>query len=156
MENRPKLELEINQPTHIKLLFDEPIIGDSQYGKYYLYAISNGNNKEYSFFAPTEVHELLKDQVKGTEAIITKVAVQKGKKLVTSYDVQIINQNKTQSTNTKSQNTTESEYYLAMEKSFEEALQIQQKFNGMANVNQIAITLFIQRTRSSNNWSGNE
>ena len=99
---------------------------------------------------------MLKDQVKGTEAIITKVAVQKGKKLVTSYDVQIINQNKTQSTNTKSQNTTESEYYLAMEKSFEEALLIQQKFNGMANVNQIAITLFIQRTRSSNNWSGNE
>jgi hypothetical protein len=157
MENRPKLELEINKPAHIKLLFDEPIVGDSQYGKYFLYAITNGNNKEYSFFAPTEVHEVLKEQTKGTEAIITKIAAQRGKKLVTSYDVQIIGSSNQESANpTNLKPNTESDFYLAMEKSFEEALQIQQKFNGMANVNQIAITLFIQRTRSTNNWSTNE
>jgi hypothetical protein len=40
-------------------------------------------------------------------------------------------------------------YYSAMDKSFEEALQIQTKYNGMANVNQIAITLFIQRTKNN-------
>ena len=32
---RPKLELEVNQPKTIKLLFDEAIIGESQYGPYY-------------------------------------------------------------------------------------------------------------------------
>jgi hypothetical protein len=39
-------------------------------------------------------------------------------------------------------------YFKAMVDSFEEALRIQEKFNGMANVNQIAITLFIQRTKN--------
>ena len=37
--------------------------------------------------------------------------------------------------------------YCEMMNSFEEAIRIQEKFNGMANVNQIAITLFIQRTK---------
>ena len=57
---RQKLELEINSPTKIKLLFDEPIVGESQYGKYYLYAVSNGSDKEYSLFAADTVHEVLK------------------------------------------------------------------------------------------------
>jgi len=34
MTRRTKLELEINKPTSIELLFDEPITGESQYGPY--------------------------------------------------------------------------------------------------------------------------
>ena len=143
---RPKLELEINKPTHIKLLFDEPIVGDSQYGKYFLYAITNGNNKEYSFFAPTEVHEVLKEQTKGTEAIITKIAAQRGKKRVTSYDVQIIEVQNSILAPNQPQNNPYLENMLA---SFADALVVQEKFNGMANVNQIAITMFIQRTKGN-------
>ncbi|MBK8943779.1 MAG: hypothetical protein IPM32_00775 [Ignavibacteriae bacterium] len=143
---RPKLELDINQPSKIRLLFDEAIVGESQYGKYYLYAVSNGNNKEYSFFAPDIVHEKLKDYKKGTEAIITKIAAQRGKKLVTSYDVQIIEvQNSIPATN-QPQNNPYLENMLA---SFADALVVQEKFNGMANVNQIAITMFIQRTKGN-------
>ncbi len=147
MEQRPKLELEINKPTHIKLLFDEPIVGESQYGKYYLYAVSNGSDKEYSLFAADTVHEVLKDHGKGTEAIITKLAAQRGKKLVTTYDVQIVGNGKVDSA-MPNQKTPPDSYLSAMDKSFEDALQIQEKFNGMANVNQIAITMFIQRTKN--------
>ena len=154
MENRLKLELEINQPTHIKLLFDEPIIGDSQYGKYYLYAICNGNNKEYSFFAPTEVHEALKRCKKGDVVSITKIASQKGKKLVTTYDIQLLeteeSQNKMNSTSKAQTNLQKDDdfYYNAMEKSLDEAFRLTQKFNGLSP-SQIGISIFIQRTRSN-------
>lgn len=157
---RPKLELELNKPTHIKMLFDQPIIGESQYGKYYMYAVTNGDpNKELTFFAPNEeVHNQLKDLKKGTAICITKLAAQRGNKLVTTYDVQMLptdgidkpkeqpNTNPAEKLNSPDQ---PSQFLTEMIKSFEEAIKIQEKFNGMANVNQIAITLFIQRTKGN-------
>jgi len=125
------------------MLFDQPKIGESQYGKYYLYAVKNGDGSEYSFFAPEEVHKKIEGLKKGDAAVITKTAVQQGKKVVTSYDVEISTKDKT--ANAKSDN----KYLQAMMDSFEDALVIQDKFNGMANVNQIAVTLFIQRTKSN-------
>ncbi|MHA1911703.1 MAG: hypothetical protein ACTSYA_08425 [Candidatus Kariarchaeaceae archaeon] len=90
--------------------------------------------------------------------MITKTAVQKGNKVVTSYDVTPAQpQGPTEGGSKASSNQNpptadeqeSSIYYKAMVASFEEAIKIQEKFNGMANVNQIAITLFIQRTKSS-------
>jgi len=140
------LELGINQPTHIKLLFDEPIVGESQYGKYYLYAVSNGSDREYSLFAADAVHEVLKDHGKGTEAIITKLAAQRGKKLVTTYDVQIVESNKVDSAMHNQNNPTD-KYLTIMEECFEHASRIQKRFNSV-NLNQIAITLFIQKSKA--------
>ncbi len=91
---RKKLELEINKPTNIRLLYDEPIVGESTYGKYYLYAVRNGDGSEYSYFAPPEVHDTLKKLKKNAEVEITKIAAQRGKKLITTYDVQVV-ENKT-------------------------------------------------------------
>ena len=91
---RKKLELEINKPTHIKLLYDSPIVGESQYGEYYLYAVSNGSGHEYSLFAHDSVHAVLKEHGKGTEAIVTKIAAQRGKKLVTTFDVKVVESEK--------------------------------------------------------------
>ena len=149
---RKKLELELNKPTHIEMLFDNPKIGESQYGAYYLYAVRNGDGNEYSFFAPEEVHEKLSGLSKGDTAVITKSAVQKGNKVLTSYDVASkqppSSVDKQLSDNTKPEEEISSNYFKAMVASFEEAIKIQEKFNGMANVNQIAITLFIQRTKS--------
>ena len=146
---RQKLELEINSPTKIKLLFDEPIVGESQYGKYYLYAVSNGSDKEYSLFAADSVHEVLKDHGKGTEAIITKIAAKRGKKLVTTYDVQIVGDvNKSNGKNSAMPNQN-NPYLENMLQSFADAIKVQEKFNGMANVNQLAVTMFIQRTKSN-------
>ena len=82
---RKKLEIQINSPVNLQLLFDEPLVGESKFGEYYMYAVKNGE-EEYSFFAPLSVHEQLKGKSKkGTEFQITKTATQKGKKLVTDY-----------------------------------------------------------------------
>ena len=147
---RKKLELELNKPTKIEMLFEKCHEGESQYGKYYLYAVRNGDGaSEYSFFAPEEVHLKLSVLKRGDSAVVTKQAVQKGSKVVTTYEVELTPvQHKTPST--KDDNSIDkvegSNIYLdAMIASFEDALVIQDKFNGMANFNQIAITLFISR-----------
>ncbi len=67
----------------LELLFDEPMVGQSRYGEYYLYAVKNGTDQEYSFFAPAEVNEQIKSLRKGERFEITKLAEQKGTKIVT-------------------------------------------------------------------------
>jgi len=141
--------LEINQPAHIKLLFDEPIVGESQYGKYYLYAVRNGNGNEYSLFAHDSVHDVLKSCPKGTEAIITKLAAQRGKKLVTTFSTEIVGENKEDDKVNRSMSDQTNPYLENMLQSFADAIKVQEKFNGMANVNQLAVTMFIQRTKSN-------
>ena len=141
--------MELNKPTNIKMLFDQPIIGESQYGKYFLYAVRNGDGNEYSLFAPEEVHEKLKDLKQGDEAVITKLASQRGKKLVTAFEVKVT---KKATDTPKPAPTNSNNYFQAMVDSFEDAIKIQEKFNGMANVNQIAVTLFISRTKSNQSF----
>ncbi len=141
---RKKLELELNKPTHLEMLYDQPKIGESQYGEYYLYAVRNGDGKEYSFFAPEEVHSQIKNLKKGDTVVVTKKAQQKDKKVVTTYEVDIPEKKPAEE---KPKNGSNG-YYEAMVESFEDAIKIQEKFNGIANINQIAISLFIQRTKS--------
>lgn len=148
---RPKMELEVNKPTRIKLLFNDCVEGSSKYGKYYLYAIQNGDGaSEYSLFAADELHKQLKQFKKDDELLVTKLAASRGNKIVVTWDVQKLE--KPMEDNPPTPN--EDVFYTAMEKSFDEALRIQNRFNGMANVNQIAITLFIQRTKGMHNFSG--
>lgn len=82
---RPKLELPINQPVTAEFIFDEPVTGSSQYGPYYMYALQVGNT-EYSFFSPADLHEKLKLFRKGDKVTLTKLAAQRGNKLITVYD----------------------------------------------------------------------
>jgi len=91
---------------------------------------------------------VLKECQKGTVATITKVASQKGSKLVTSYNVEVDSKVDTVGdvVDTARHNQT-NPYLNLMIKSFEDALVIQEKFNGMANVNQLSITMFIQRCK---------
>jgi len=92
---------------------------------------------------------VLKDQGKGTEAIITKLAAQRGKKLVTTYDVQIVGENgKSNNVNSAQYNQT-NPYLENMLASFEDAMRVQEKFNGMANVTQLAITMYISRNKAN-------
>ena len=138
---RKKLELELNKPTILKLLFDSPIVGESQYGKYYLYAVRNGDESmEYSYFADKTTHEQLKGLKKGAEVEITKLAVQRGKKLVTSIDVKILSEQSVAHEQPKESSAKSDSYFDAMVKSFEDALLIQKQFNSMVKIDQIAIS----------------
>ena len=141
---RKKLELEVNKPISLELLFDSPIEGESQYGKYFMYGVKNGN-EEYSFFAPLKVHDALKDKTRGTKFQITKTAVQKNKKLVTDFEIKFSNNNQKVSPET---GNSDSELFSAMLKSYDEATKIQSKYSAV-NLNQCAVTLFIAKTKSN-------
>ena len=156
MVTRNKLELPINQPVNVELLYDEPVIGDNQYGQYYLYAVKN-NGGEYSFFAPLEVHNELKHLRRGETATITKLAAQRGKKLITTYDVVSKSINKEKPVTTQDDSSIPEEvvtdkkptdkYFEIMLSSYRDALLIQEELNGMVDVTRIAITLFIARSK---------
>ena len=88
MTERRKLDLQLYQPTQIELLYDDPVIGKSQYGDYYLYAVQT-QEAEFAFFAPEEVHSELLNLKKGDRVIVTKSAMQKGSKLVTKYLIKV-------------------------------------------------------------------
>ncbi len=152
---RKKLELILNQPCPIELLYDEPVTGNSQYGEYYLYAVRNGDGTtEYSFFAPDEVHNKIKDLRKGAKAVITKLAEQKGNKIVTKYDVSILLNQPTSpaSMPTELKNTPTSgsvdNYYELMLLSCKDAVRIQAELGGLIDPKSIAVTLFIARSKS--------
>jgi hypothetical protein len=75
---KPKVDPEINQEIHLKLLKDNPHIGESTNGKYFLYSVSDLNNggEEKSFFAPDYIHELIQSSklTKGSEFKLKKIA----------------------------------------------------------------------------------
>ena len=142
---RKKLELQINSPVNLQLLFDDPLVGENSFGKYYCYALGNGEN-EYSFFAPLSVHEKLKDKRKGEKFTITKTATQKGKKLVTDFEITFLSNGKEEKKDLPKQE--DNGYYAAMLKSYDEATKIQNKYSAV-NLNQCAVTLFIARTKTN-------
>ena len=135
---RKKLELELNKPVKIELLQDQCLIGTSRYGEYYLYNVRNGGNDELSYFADKDVHEQIKDLKRGDIVEICKRAEQKGTKIITSFDVKVL-KNETPS--------TKDNYFQTMLSSYQDAQKIQEELNGMVDVNRIAITLFIARSK---------
>ena len=142
---RKKLELELNKPVKIELLQDQCLIGTSRYGEYYLYNVRNGGNDGLSYFADKEVHEQLKDLKRGDKVEICKRAEQKGTKIITSYDVTVL-KNEIPAVSTNKDN-----YFETMLTSYQDAQKIQEELNGMVDVNRIAITLFIARSKNSGN-----
>jgi hypothetical protein len=157
MTQRTKLDLPINQPTEITLLYSEPITGKSQYGDYFMYAVSK-DDAEFSYFAPAEVHSELSKLSKGGKAIITKLAAQRGSKLITTYDVKLVSAEVKQPIEQTTWHNTEEEdiapthdpFFGIMLNSYRDALEISKELNGMADPEKIAVTLFIARSKQNN------
>jgi hypothetical protein len=152
---RKKLDLKLNQPATLELLFEEPVVGQSTYGDYYLYAVKQGNNEEYNFFAPVELHEQMKGLHKGNKVEITKLAEQKGSKIITKYDLKIIsNGNGKKISDNETVSVQRDNYFDIMLASYLDALRIQENLNGMVDVNKIAVCLFIARSKVNANGLG--
>lgn len=150
MTQRSKLELELNKPTEIELLYDECISSNGQNGNYYLYAVKS-QGKEWVYFPTDQVHDQIKTLRRGNKVIITKLSSQRGNKTVTTYDVQI-KEGVPISSSDPSDNLNEStkcmdHYYEVILQSYRDALKIQSELNGLVDVNKIAVTLFIARSR---------
>ncbi len=128
----------------LELLFDEPMVGQSRFGEYYLYAVKNGTDQEYSFFAPAEVNEQIKSLRKGERFEITKLAEQKRTKIVTSYKVE--KKNLESPANEIIKNTNDN-FYDLMLTSCRDAVRIQNELGGLMDAKSLAVTLFIARSR---------
>lgn len=119
----------------------EAIVGKNTYGDYQLFIVSNGTNEEYSFFCPNEkVYEQLKSLKRGSHFEIIKTAKQNGKGIKVDYEIVVLEDQ-------KSKEPQKDNYFDIMLSSYEDALKIQDKLNGMVDVNRISITLFIARSK---------
>lgn len=162
MVQRQKLELEVNKPIELELLFDDPVSGENQYGPYNLYAVKTSDGSEYAFFPPREVHESLKELKAGDHAIITKIAAQRGNRIISKYDVSIDGKSsakekpsqKKKETTVKEEKQPSDNYYELMLQSYKDAIRIMNELNNMSDPSRIAITLFIQRTKNGNGSNG--
>lgn len=152
MERR-KLDLKLNNPLVLELLFDSPVVGQSSYGDYYLYAVKQGNNEEYNFFAPEELHEQMKGLHKGNKVEITKLAEQKGSKIVTKYDLKVISNGNGSNGKTEPSNSNDN-YYELMLQSCRDAVRIQNELGGLMDAKSVAVTLFIARSKLNGNGYG--
>jgi hypothetical protein len=164
---RTKLDLELNQPRKLELLFDAPIKGENRYGPYNLYAfVDLETGEEVTFFAPADVDAELWKYKKGFRFTITKAAKQIGKKVETFYE---IIPHATNGANGNGNNkeraskaspaaehedetpqTKHDPLVELLRRSCEDALQIQASLNAMLDVNRLAITLFIARSKNGN------
>lgn len=158
MTERRKLELQLNSPTEIELLFEEPILGKSQYGEYAMYGIKTKEG-EMVYFAPTEVDEKLRSLRKGDRFEITKIAKQNGSKINISYDVKVIKDETSsrlvstdQPENSKTivegaiEQKNDDNFFHLMLQSCREAQKIQNELGGMMDAKSLAVSLFIARS----------
>ena len=157
MVTRQKLELQINKPVTVELLYDEPIVGENQYGEYFLYAVRVGES-EFSFFPPREVHEKLSELRRGDKAVITKLAVQRGRRVVSAYEVAPLNKAKAQQPKAEAEPQPDPEQkiepsndglYQIMLQSYKDAIAIANELNSLGDPTRIAITLFIARSKNN-------
>jgi hypothetical protein len=138
----------------LELLFDEPMVGQSRYGEYFLYAVKNGTDTEYSFFAPEEVNEKLKQLRKGQRFEITKLAEQKGTKIITKYEVKLKPTTDLPDRQVGNPPPANDNFYEIMLSSCRDAVKIQNELGGMMDAKSIAVTLFIARSKINGNGYG--
>lgn len=51
--------MKLNQPVTLRLLRDQPHVGQSSHGPYFLYSVQDEQRQEYAWFAPVDVHEAI-------------------------------------------------------------------------------------------------
>lgn len=169
---RQKLDLELNAPVTLQLLFDQPLLGENRYGPYYLYAFSDDNGNEFSFFAPNaQTHMELSQFKAGDKITLLKSAKQNGKKVVTDISVMpaVMPTSAAPPTNGNGRNgavalpptngngnghssvtiaapAKADSLFEVLEQCFADAVELQKRFTGV-DTTKIAITLFISRSK---------
>jgi hypothetical protein len=142
-----KLDPQINQPVLLELLYDKPLIGSNTYGNYFCYKVKTDKGSEVSFFATEEIHNQLKNKTKGVKFELTKQVSQRGKKLVTDFEIKFLNNGIKEEKKTEPK-SEDNGYFEAMLKSYEDASRIQQKYSAV-NLNQCAVSIFIARVNKN-------
>jgi hypothetical protein len=143
---RAKIDLQLNQPTKLRLLKDRPYEGKSEYGPYLLYSFEQ-DGEEKAFFAPPEVSQKIQELgVKaGDEVMLTKIAIPDGNKVKSQILVEAVdNHSRTQAP------VSGDSLKQIMEQSLREAVEITRSVQGVPfqneDIQKIASCLFIART----------
>ena len=149
-KTKQKLELQVNIPTKVKLLQDNPAIGENQYGKWFLYNVLS-NNKEQSFFAPEQVVKFISQYnlKRHSEIEITKKLVKNGNKNTADFLIELVSNGNPQDTSSNPINSEGhgSNGYETMLDAVKEAMKIREELGVDVDINKIGITLFIQKCK---------
>ncbi len=155
---RPKLELQLDQTVMLTLMKDKPYTGESAYGTYILYQVKDQGGVEYSFFAAAEIHQqILEAGLKAGDSFKTKKAVQNGKKVSAKLEFEAIKKNGDAAAPQQKQDDVpigipDDGFKQLMKRCVQEAVEIVKEVNTIPwqneDVRSIALTMFIQRSRS--------
>ncbi|MBE0551683.1 MAG: hypothetical protein IH619_04810 [Ignavibacterium sp.] len=135
---------------NLELLFNEPITGQSRYGSYWMYTLKDNTGEELLYFAPEEVNEQIKLLRKGERFEITKLAEQKGMKIVTKYEIKVEKKNPESAVHEINKDTNDN-FYDLMLSSCRDAVKIQTELGGLMDAKSLAVTLFIARSKITSN-----
>ena len=151
--NRPKVELQLNESAKLTLLKDKCYEGTNSVGPYYLYTVDHGGT-EKAFFATAEIHQkILEANLRtGDSFSIKKVAVQTGKKIGANVEFSVVSKQNGQTSTSASGANGEFKYREVMEQCLRDSVAATQAVNTVTwtteNITSIALTMFIQRSKA--------
>jgi len=132
-------------------LQNKPDTGESQYGKWFLYNVI-ANNQEQSLFAPEQVQNFIEENQlkKGDVMQITKTMIKNGRNNVIDFKIEVI------SKHTKPVNKPEeiriADDIAVMKDCLKSAIELQLELGPVVDVNRIALSLYISRTKNGNGY----
>ena len=150
--NRPKVELALNQEARLTLTKDKCYEGTNSFGTYYLYSVEQDGEPK-SLFATPDVHQqILENGLKsGDQFQIKKVAIQNGRKVTSKIGFEVVKKTEAAPVPPNG-NGHDDGFKVLMEKCVQDAVQIVKVVNTIPwqneDVRSIALTMFIQRARA--------
>ena len=145
---KPKLELQVNIPTKIKLLQEKPATGESQYGKWWLYSVM-ADGIEYSLFTPEQVQKYIEEHglKKNDELQITNTNTKSGKSNIVDFQIELVNKAESH-TNTNTTATNGSNDIKIMRECLIAAIELQKELGSVVDVNRVGLSLYISKTKN--------
>ena len=144
---KPKVDVQLGQSTRLKLLRNEPISGSSSFGPYHLYPVVNEQGVEEAFFAPEELHTVIKEHKlkAGDEFILSRV--QNGKPGSTKLEISIIG--KSEMPEEERTDHLKETMQVCLQDAASLVDSVKQLALRAEDARSIALTLFIARTKAN-------
>lgn len=147
--NKPKLELQMNIPTIVKLMQNNPAKGESQFGKWWLYNAEDGNRNECTFFAPEPVQKFIEENKlrKGDVIQITKTLTKNGKGNRIDFNTELILKHQEQEVLPLVSNGKPDDIKI-MRECLMSAIELQKELGSVVDVNRVGLSLYIAKTKN--------
>ncbi len=150
--NKPKVDPQLGEEVRLKLLKDKPHIGESNYGKYFLYNVEDlADGTAKSFFAPDYVHDAIQMSglKSGSEFTIKKITqddTNSGKPVV-RLQLALIGSNGPKEQRTESADTFKEIMLQCVKDAAEIVGSVKEIPFQTSDIRSLSATLFIARTK---------